>query len=447
MAYATTDGLLLGMLAPQLYQSTLLRMSEIGESRIVVGVHYPLDIIASRSYVSYDLAQYLSNPTYINNAAVTGTAVNLPSLFTAAQGEMQTVLGPAAAAAGCGTSFATCATSSANVNPYAPSYVNPNAPPGTTNAQVYAARLTYGLPTLTFAAAPQKSAPAGGPDASILLATLYGGSTTAAQTLAPTGGIYGNLSTSTINQIIVNTETNALSAFYGTSLSYWSRINLYDAAGYFGGVTGTLTLASGDQVNTNVVVAGASTNVNGDVVPAGVLAGYGSITGNVTVTNGGTISPGDGPGIMTITGNYTQAAGGIFDELIVGPPTAGAGSSYSQLDVSGLVSLDGKLDITTENGFTLTAGEVFAIITFGSESGDFASLYLNGNECSLISSDLWSCGLYQFGLVDPSGTLDLVVDAAPTPLPSTWTMMLIGLAGLGFVGYRQSRKGVLTAAV
>ncbi len=171
MTYAMTDSILLGMLAPQLYQSVLLRASEIGNSRIVVGVHYPTDIIASRAFVSYDLAQYLSNPAYINNPTVTGTlvttngttalamgtgtgltGVNLPSLVTAAEGEMQSVLGPVAVNAGCGTSFATCATSPSNenVNPYAPS---------AENAAVYAARLTYGLPTLTFAQAPQKPRP------------------------------------------------------------------------------------------------------------------------------------------------------------------------------------------------------------------------------------------------------------------------------------------------
>jgi hypothetical protein len=36
---------------------------------------------------------------------------------------------------------------------------------------------------------------------------------------------------------------------------------------------------------------------------------------------------------------------------------------------------------------------------------------------------------------------------APTPLPGTWTTMLIGLAGLGFVGYRHSKKLALLAAV
>ena len=338
MAYAMTDGLLLGMLAPQLYQSTLLRASEIGESRIVIGVHYPTDIIASRSYISYDLAQYLTNPAYINNAAVTGTAVNLPSLFTAAQGEIQTQLGPAAVAASCGTSFATCATSSANVNPYAPS---------STNAQVYEARLTYGLPIYTFAQAPREQAPAGGPDASILLATIYGGSTSAAQTLAPSGGIYGNLSTNTINQIVVNTETNALAAFYGTSLSYWSRINLYAAAGYFGAVTGTITLGSSDQVNTNVVVAGATTNVNGDVVPAGVLAGAGKVTGNVTFQSGGALgAQGNGTtsySPLSVSGTTNFLSGSKIELTGVFLP----GKSYTLLSSSGEISVNGSSPVTT----------------------------------------------------------------------------------------------------
>ena len=56
------------MMAPELYQSMLSRGSQFANSRIVLGVHYPLDIIASRSLASYDLAQAFTNPDYINNA-------------------------------------------------------------------------------------------------------------------------------------------------------------------------------------------------------------------------------------------------------------------------------------------------------------------------------------------------------------------------------------------
>ena len=67
--YAYTDSILLGMMAPELYQSMLSCASQYANSRIVLGVHYPLDIIGSRSLVSYDLAQAFTNPAYINNAA------------------------------------------------------------------------------------------------------------------------------------------------------------------------------------------------------------------------------------------------------------------------------------------------------------------------------------------------------------------------------------------
>ena len=95
--YAYTNSILLGMMTPELYQSMLSRGSEFANSRIVLGVHYPLDIIASRSLASYDLSQAFTNPDYINNAATTGTAINLPSSFTAAAPELNSFL-----SAGCG---------------------------------------------------------------------------------------------------------------------------------------------------------------------------------------------------------------------------------------------------------------------------------------------------------------------------------------------------------
>jgi hypothetical protein len=151
------------MIVPELYQSMLSRASEYGNSRIVLGVHYALDVIGGRAFASYDIAQASSNPAYINNAATTGTAIDLPTLFNAAAPELNAYL-----AANCGAPVASCATSPANTtnNPYVPS---------AQNLETYTSNLTYGLPTLSFAQAPREAAAKGGPDASILLATVYGG--------------------------------------------------------------------------------------------------------------------------------------------------------------------------------------------------------------------------------------------------------------------------------
>jgi subtilase-type serine protease len=351
MAYATTDSLLLGMMVPQLYQSMLLRASEMGESRIVVGVHYPTDIIASRAFASFDLANLLGNTSYINNAAVTGTAVNIPSLFASAAPELRGQLTQAAASAGCGTSLATCATSSTNTNPYAPS---------ANNAAVYAARLTYGLPTLSFAQAPQEQAPAGGPDASILLATVYGGSTSQAQALANAvgGGMYGNLSTNTINEIIVNTETNALAAFYGTSLSYWSRINLYAATGYFQGITGNLTLAPTDVVNTNVTVAST-----------GGLAGHATINGSLAVGGGGAFLSTGTPGTMTVNGPVSFQAGSSYQVAL------GASGTSDLIAAGGKATLSGgAVSVLLPVGFSGQLGNYTILSAGGGLSGQFAGV-------------------------------------------------------------------------
>nr|WP_256442940.1 MULTISPECIES: autotransporter domain-containing protein [unclassified Bradyrhizobium] len=343
--YAYTDSILIGMMVPELYQSMLLRASEYANSRIVLGVHYPLDIIASRAFVGYDLAQALTNPAYINNAATTGTALNLPSLLTQGTTELRAYL-----AAQCGNTVAACAASSANTtgDPYLASAAN---------QALYQQRLTYGLPTLSFAQAPREAAPTGGPDASILLAPVYGGSTAAAQQIAPTGGLYGNLQTSTINQIIVNTETNALAAFYGTALSYWARIDLYSAVGYFQNLTGTLTLAGSDVVTTNVTIA------NG-----GTLAGTGTVASTV-VSSGGTLAPGNGPGTsLTINGNLAFQSGATY--LVQMNATAASSTT-----VTGTAALAGNVQLSAANN-AYKFGASTILTSAGLNGSQFSSLVL-----------------------------------------------------------------------
>ena len=312
--YAYADSLLLALLVPQEYQSMLYRASAYANSRIVVGVHYPLDIIGARALAQYDLAQAFTNPAYQNGTATTvpgatANVVNLPTLFQAASAQITPYLTTASVAAGCGATIAACAASAANTanDPYV---VN------AANAATYTANLTYGLPTLTLAQAPREAAPVGGPDAAILLAPIYGGGTAAAAALAPNGGIAGTLSSATIDQIIVNTETNALAAFYGTSLSYWTRIDLAAAAGYFGNVVGTTTLAPTDVVNVPVAIgAGGVLDANGTlngaatVAATGTLGGSGRVNGGVTLQAGATLAPGSLAARAALLGNGAAVPG------------------------------------------------------------------------------------------------------------------------------------------
>ncbi|MCJ2068441.1 phosphatase PAP2 family protein, partial [Methylobacterium sp. J-030] len=363
---AYTHSLVLAMLVPQQYQSMLLRASDYAESRIVLGVHYPLDIIAGRTLAFYDLAQAFTNPAYINNAAVTGTAINLPAQFVKAQAEIQAYL-----AAQCGNTVAACAGSAANQagNPYLPSAAN---------QAIYRQRLTYGLPTLTFAQAPREQAPAGGPDASILLAPLYGGSTSAARTLAPSGGLYGQLSTTTINQILVNTETNALAAFYGSPLSYWARLDLYAAAGYFGSVTGSLTMDAGDRLGIDVGIGnGGALYANGTIAgtvsvgSGGLLGGSGTL-GGLSALSGGTVSPGNSIGTLTVTGNAAFAAGSTYRV------EANAAGQADRITAAGQAVLaGGTVQVLAASGAYNPRTTYTILSAAGGVSGQFASVTSN----------------------------------------------------------------------
>ncbi|CAM3089993.1 autotransporter family protein [Methylobacterium mesophilicum] len=364
--YAFTSGYLLAMLVPQQYQNVLLRASEYGESRIVLGVHYPLDVIGSRALAAYDLAQAFTNPAYVNNAAVTGVAINLPNQFVQAQGQLQAYL-----AAQCGDTVAACAGGAANTagNPYVPSGASQAA---------YQQRLTYGLPTLTFAQAPREAAPAGGPDAAILLAPLYGGSTAAARTLAPQGGLYGQLSTATINQIVVNTQTNALAAFYGSPLSYWSRIDLYSAAGYFGAVTGTLRMDTSDRLGIDVGIGnGGALYANGTIagtvsVGAGGLLGGSGTLGGLNALSGGIVAPGNSIGTLNVAGSVAFAPGSVYRV------EANAAGQADRIAAGGAVSLSGgTVQVVAASG-AYSPRTTYAILSAaGGVSGRFDGVTAN----------------------------------------------------------------------
>ena len=105
----------------------------------------------------------------------------------------------------------------------------------------------------------------------------------------------------------------ALAAFAGTQLSYWSRINLDAAIGYFGGVTGTLDTANGDHITTDV-----------------------------TIASGGVI---DVTGRFTVDGALGVLAGGALGFTL--------GDLAPMTKVGGATDLEGALDLTLASGFDL----------------------------------------------------------------------------------------------
>jgi hypothetical protein len=63
----------------------------------------------------------------------------------------------------------------------------------------------------------------------------------------------------------------------------------------------------------------------------------------------------------------------------------------------------------------------------------------------ILYSGLESAPTFNTGKFDISdGEFDYTLTIGAVPEPSTWALMLLGFAGLGFAGYRRSAKAVAT---
>jgi hypothetical protein len=129
--------------------------------------------------------------------------------------------------------------------------------------------------------------------------------------------------------------------------------------------------------NASTLTVGSSGTSN--LTNTGTLKGTGTVAGNV-INSTGVVTPGLSPGILAVSGNYTQQAGGTLRTEIAGTTV---GSGYDRLVVGGAASLNGTLDIVTDNSFSPTVGSTFQVES-GTRTGTFSTiqgqLLPSGNE-------------------------------------------------------------------
>ncbi|CAO95511.1 acid phosphatase [Erwinia tasmaniensis] len=176
-----TDALLMAQMVPERFVPLVDRAARYGYSRVVLGVHYPLDVMGSRMVAQRNLAHYLNDPQY-------------RSLFDEAKRQLRTALEKE-----CGMSLSACAKVPLKDDPYAAASMQ----------TFYRFTLTYNLPRETAAPSPLV-VPQG---AEVLLE-------------AP----LPHLSAAQRRQLMVKT---ALAGGYPLSgnadQSFWQRLNLHDA--------------------------------------------------------------------------------------------------------------------------------------------------------------------------------------------------------------------------
>ena len=178
-----TDALLLGEMLPERFVPLVESGARYGYSRMVLGVHYPIDLVGSRMVAQRNVAHYLNDAKY-------------RVLFDEAKQQLRSALEKE-----CGMTLAQCARSSGAADPF-------------TSPQMkafYRFTMTYGLPQENAQVSPLVV-----PDgAEVLLA-----------------GPLPHLSAAKRRQLMVST---ALSGGYPLSgntpeQNFWQRLNLVDAA-------------------------------------------------------------------------------------------------------------------------------------------------------------------------------------------------------------------------
>jgi PEP-CTERM motif len=136
--------------------------------------------------------------------------------------------------------------------------------------------------------------------------------------------------------------------------------------------------------------------------------------------------------------SYASGAAGeqgdIYDGALSGPANWGAGSTtFTKLSSGDLVALVPSAEIIVPDDYA--SGEEL------SET----STYLNASFASLGLTP--GAYVYSWGSGDHADTFTVEVVASPPPVPepSTWAMMLIGFAGLGYAAVR--RKAALRGSL
>jgi len=261
-------------------------------------------------------------------------------------------------------------------------------------------------------------------------------------TVAGSGQVIGTVSGS-------NSSINGSGLRIGaTTLNGSSTLSGYNIASSVTVNSGTTSLTGTTQSTSALSVsAGATLNANGTIAGSanisGLLKGNSMVTGNLALTSG-TLSPGNSAGTTTVGGNFTMDKNSTMVAQVSG---AVAGISYDQVKVSGNITLDGTLDLTTLSGLTL--GETITLIDntgSGTTLGYFSTILTSGSTYTVTSNAdyTFTSGTTEYLLSyntfsATSGVNFNDVTLTVVPEPSTWAMLIGGIGMLAF-GQRLRRR-------
>lgn len=202
-------------------------------------------------------------------------------------------------------------------------------------------------------------------------------------------------------------------------------------------VGGRITISGGGVLNfyDDVTIAPGANSVqasaSGGIVSSAVFFGSynGGITGGGTAFIEGDHRPGNSPGLVSFGGDVFYGGLSTLHAELGG---LSRGSQYDAIDVNGVVSLAGNLEIDLINGFVPTPGNTFLLIdNAGTDAvvGTFVGLA----EGATFQAD---GAFFQISYTGGTGNDVVLTSAVPEP----GTIALFGLIAGGGVGWWRWRR-------
>ena len=352
-AYIAAMGFAYGL--PERFNEFLTRASELGENRIVTGMHSPLDIIGGRIQSQAIAAYALNNSSYAERAA-------------AAYTDAGEYFGALADTAGMG------------LYEYAHYNDTSDWADHDANKELYRSRLTYSLPrTGTSGQAPV--IPEG---AEALLKTRF-----------------PYLSDNQIRGVLYTTVVDSGYLFLDDS-NGWGRLDYVTAADGYGAFLGDVTVnmnASAGRFNAHdwwrndiggaglltkqgsgiLTLTGNNSYSGGTLLQEGTLEAESATafgTGDVYINGGKMLVDADGP--LALSGNFTMDNGKL---------TINMDSDSAQITAAGLVYLESG-DLTLDfSDYAITSATDITLVTAGAIRGEFDSVTAVGYTITMKYND------------------------------------------------------------
>ncbi|TDG08167.1 phosphatase PAP2 family protein [Paraburkholderia guartelaensis] len=359
-AEAMRDALTMAYLVPERYQEMASRGLELGENRILAGMHSPLDVIGGRMFALAATAANLYDPT---NATLKSAA------YTQAHSALEQATGTNA------TTFAAFAHSATTATDRFADYA--------TNKSEFVRRMTFGFSQIESTEAP----PVVPKGAEVLLETRF-----------------PYLSADQRRVVLKTTEV--VSGYpVMDDAEGWGRLNMFSAADGYGAFNGNVIVAmdasqgsfnaadtwrndiagSGKltlQGSGTLTLAGNNSYTGGSQVSGGVLA-----AASTTAFGNGDVYVGSGGGVavatsapLTVAGKYTQLDGTTL-ELDIDGNGGGRLRVGGQLTVAG-----GTLHVKFVNGYVPKAGDTIDVIDGSGASVKFATVTVDGFKATPVYS-------------------------------------------------------------